>query len=158
MGVAESILNKLLQLAERKNMMMNEIHEISKRLADAADNWEELQKLLNARQAYMDKIDRLDADFDSLKQKVVAEAGVGSWEGLKKIHPHAVQAIENKLQTAAETARKAHKLSVDAQLTAEAKLKELQMKFKKLQSTKVGIGAYQKKNAQYSGYFIDKKK
>ena len=158
MSAVKSILIKLEELAEQKVKLMQQILQISRRFQDAADDLEMLQKLLDARQEYMSKIDCLDEQFNSLKQKVVSQAGVGDWEGLKKLYPQAVETIEDKLKTAGEMARQAYSYSNHAQQTAAAKLKELRQNLRKLQKTKTGIGAYQQKITQHSGYFIDKKK
>ncbi|MBM7854202.1 phage shock protein A [Desulfohalotomaculum tongense] len=157
-AVVNNLLVKLLEMSRQKEKLMHEILQTGERLAGAGDDWELVDKLLAARQKYMDEIDGLDRQIENLKQKIAAFAGAGSWKDVGVRHAEAVNMLEDTWRRSAEMAVEAKRLTDKSREQVEKKLKELQQNMKKLQSSKPGLAAYHKKPKQNSGYFLDQKK
>lgn len=157
MGIAD-LLNKLQNLLQQKQGLMQQVLQLSQRLVKEGEEYRQLEKLLDARQQYMDSIDQLDQQIHLLKEKIITAAGVSNWHDVKQLQPQVVASIENTVSNIKAIAGEAHQLTEQSREMAAAQLKQLQQKFKKLQSSKNGFSAYQHKTVQASGYFLDKKK
>ncbi|MBO8138764.1 MAG: hypothetical protein H0Z40_11755 [Desulfotomaculum sp.] len=156
--VVDKLLAELLKISRRKEKLMAEILAVSGGLADINDSWEDLEKLLAARQKYITEIDKLDVQINNIKQKILSLTGAAGWEDVQVIYPEAVKQLRECWRHSSEMAGKAKKLTDKGREQVEEKLKELQKGMKKLQLSKAGMAAYHNKPAQQSGYFIDKKK
>lgn len=152
------LLGKLQSLVEQKDQLMQQVLSVSQGLVNTGENLEKMQVLLDARQQYMKKIDQLDEQIEVVEQGVLAALGVDNWQVVAKNHPQTVAKIDATVANIKKTASAAHKITQQSRQQAESQLTQLQQEFKKIQSKKTGFIAYRQKDAQASGYFLDKKK
>jgi predicted O-linked N-acetylglucosamine transferase (SPINDLY family) len=151
------MITKLLDFYGQKHKLMQEILMLSRQLS-AEPEFDRIEKLLAARQEYMSKVDQLDQQLELIKNKLVAETGVGSWQEVLKHRPEFLKQLEPISTAINQAAREAKELTEKSRISAEKKLNALRLDMKKMQSSKVGMAAYHNKPKQHSGYFLDKKK
>ena len=151
--MSQKILDELLVILQQKEKLMHEILLVSRGLTSATEDWELPEKLLHARQEYIFKIDEIDRQALVLRKKITCER-----KDIKKIYPQAWKQLENVWEHTKEMALQSEKLTRQGRDLAVERLKILEQNINKLQSSKKVLTAYQKKPAQFDGYFLDKKK
>lgn len=158
MNPVENLLDKMLDLVRQKEKLMQEILQLSGRMVGADGDWEEIDKLLDTRKEYINRINLLDLKLKDLREKIVAQAGVGSWDHIMALYPQQTMLVESVLNKCSGMAFKAKGLTDQSRELAQSKITELERSIKKAQASKTGLSAYKKQSAQHDGYFIDKKK
>ncbi|MCD5405483.1 MAG: hypothetical protein LRZ91_03180 [Desulfotomaculum sp.] len=161
----ELLLDKFIEILTKKEKLIREILQTTVRMKDAVEDVGLLSKLLDARQQYMSKIDKLDEQLSLIKGSVIGEIKIddkkntsGEWSEIKKIYPEQWKKIDELLVSIRNMLEQCNEVTEQCKEAADNKLKQLREKISEVRSSKKVLSAYSSKKMQVEGIFVDKKK
>ena len=161
----ELLLDKFIEILTKKEKLIREILQTTVRMKDAVEDVGLLSKLLDARQQYMSKIDKLDEQLSLIKGSVIGEVKIddkkntsGEWSEIKKIYPKQWKKIDKLLMSIRNMLEQCNEVTEQCKEAADNKLKQLREKISEVRSSKKVLSAYSSKKMQVEGIFVDKKK
>lgn len=158
---SERHVKRLTELSEKKLELLHEMFLLSKQQTEAINNEaiDSLQEIIDGRQSLIDRIDRMDEEFNVYYQRLKYENKINGLDELDKLA--SVEGIATLKKLVAEIMQKLEDISVvDAEnkRRAEQLLQGFTVEMQKLSQGKRINSAYKPVATQDQSVYFDRKK
>jgi hypothetical protein len=158
--VAEQSINKLLELLQRKENLLQDILALTEAQTSTIteEGLDNLHILINEKQAKIDEIERLDKDFSETLQCFKNAAGINNLEELDPAKVTGARILKERTTGIMGAIEKITAVEKHNSAKGKELLDNLGKEIKKLNQGKKVNQAYVPKPQQMPSYFFDKKK
>ncbi len=153
-------IEKLQEISGKKYELMCELNRLTREqsLVITEEGLDELDKLIEKKQAVIDKMMALDEEFDVCFQSFKKELGVNSLDELKASEVKGIGELQKTISRIMVVIKETIALERENSAKAKKLLETFGNEIKKLNQGKKASSAYNPPPVQFPSYFIDRKK
>lgn len=153
-------VEKLQEIFDKKHELMCELNRLTREqsLVITEEGLDELDKLIEKKQAVIDQMIALDEEFDVCFQNLKKELGVNSLDELKGFEIKGIRELQQTISKIMDIVKETIALEKENSAKAKKLLEAFGNEIKKLNQGKRASSAYNPPPIQFPSYFIDRKK
>jgi len=154
------LLDRIVELAARKKQLMEEVRLLSCSQSGllAPEKVDEHLRLIQTKQGYIDRINRINDEMLLLKEEILSIAGLSSWAEGEKVFGEKWEAIEELQRGFILVLQETRNMDEQNRRIISREYQKLRGNIESLRAKRGSVQAYRRTAVQSGGYFVDKKK
>lgn len=156
----EKYVEKLLENSQKKYKYLEDMLKLTEQLSAVMteEGMDTLEKLIADRQAVIEKVDKLDEEFNVYFSRLKHELKVNSLDELKDTNIKGLRELKDVVAKIMDILKEMSQIDKKNNDEAKKLFDSLGTEIKKINQGKMVNTAYYPKQVQTESYFIDKKK
>ncbi|GEM_PF-290539 len=156
----EAYIERLLEITNGKYAYLKEMLKLTTEQADVldGDHMERLEEILDSKQKIIEKVDRLDDEFEVYFHRLKTESGIKSLEELNVSDIKGLKELKASVSNVMGILKEMSELDKSNNSRAKKALEDIRSEIKNISVAKKVNTAYGSTPVQTESYFIDKKK